>query len=194
MRCLVSKFGVNLLLALLLSACASQVPQVIRKAPAGSPSLAEVRAQATDYLGQQVRWGGTIIETVNRENDTWLTLLGRPLTKSGEPAVSDESDGRFIATVSEFLDPKVYAPGRHVTITGTLARTEPGMVGEYPYTYAVVQADAWYLWPVKIERDYGYEETWGYDTRLYNPWYYRPWHDPWYPYGYPYSQPRLHRH
>ena len=194
MRYLISKFGLNLLLALLLSACASQVPQAIRDAPAGSPSLAEVRVQPTDYLGRQVRWGGTIIETVNREHDTWLTLLGRPLTRYGEPAVSDESDGRFIATVPEFLDPKVYLPGRHVTISGALARTEAGKVGEYPYTYAVVQADAWHLWPVKTERDYGYEETWGYDTRLYNPWIYRPWHDPWYPYGYPYRLPHLHRH
>lgn len=184
MRYLVSRYGFVLLLALVLSACASQVPPLIREAPANNPSQAVVRAQAADYLGRQVRWGGTIIETVNREEATWLTVLGRPLGASGKPGFSDESDGRFIAIVPEFLDPKVYAPDRRVTVTGTLLRTEAGKVGEYAYTYAVVQAVAWYLWPMETERPYGYDDPW-----VYDPWYYRPWYDPFYLYGSPYGYP-----
>jgi outer membrane lipoprotein len=175
---LITKFGLTLLLPLLLSACASQIPLPIREAPADSPSLAEVRAQPADYLGRAVRWGGTIIETGNRENTTWLTVLGRPLYKDGEPELTDDSTGRFIAIVPEFLDPEVYAPDRQVTFSGTLLRTEAGKVGEYPYTYAIIQAEAWYLWPVVTERPYGYD-----------PWYYGPWYGPWYPYGYPYRYP-----
>ena len=176
MRYHIAKYGSILLLALLLSACASQVPLIIREAPAGSVSLAQVREHAADYLGRPVRWGGTIVETVNRENATWLTVLERPLYKYGEPEFTDDSAGRFIAIVPEFLDPKVYAPDRRVTFTGTLLRTEAGKVGEFPYSYAVVRADAWYLWAREVERPYGYED----------PWYYWPWYDPWYPYGYPY--------
>jgi outer membrane lipoprotein len=81
--------------------------------------------------------------------------------------------------VPEFLDPQVYAPDRQVTVTGTLLRTEAGKVGEYPYTYPVIQADAWYLWPEATERPYGYLYPGWYD-----PWYY----DPWYPYGYRYRR------
>ena len=173
MRNRVVKFGFNLLLALLLSACASQVPQAIREAPADSVSLAQVREQARDYPGQQVRWGGTIIKTGNREDATRLTVLGRPLYKGGEPELTDDSAGRFITIVPEFLDPEVYAPDRRVTITGTLLRLESGKVGEFPYTYPVVQADAWYLWPAIIERPYGYDR------------YYWPWYGPWYPYDHP---------
>ena len=172
MRYLVAKYGF-MLLALLVSACASQVPQAIREAPADSPSLEQVREQAADHMGRQVRWGGTIIETGNRENATWLTILGRPLYKDGEPESTDDSAGRFIAIVPEFLDPKVYAPDRRVTVTGKLSSTEVGKVGEHPYTYPVVQAEAWYLWTVVTERPYGYD-----------PWYYQPWYDPWHPYGY----------
>jgi outer membrane lipoprotein len=173
----------TLLLALLLSACASQVPQAIREAPADSPSLQQVRAHSTDHLGQQARWGGTIIETVNREDATWLTVLASPLYRNGEPQVSDDSAGRFIAIVPEFLEPQVYAPDRQVTVTGTLLRTEAGKVGEYLYTYPVIQADAWYLWPKAIEAPWGY----GYPyPGWYDPWYY----DPWYPYGYPYRYRR----
>ncbi|MDH3872341.1 MAG: Slp family lipoprotein, partial [Gammaproteobacteria bacterium] len=63
------------LIALLLSACASQIPQIIREAPADNPSLAQVREHAADYLGRQLRWGGTIIETGNRADATRLIVL-----------------------------------------------------------------------------------------------------------------------
>ncbi len=174
-------------MALLLGACASQVPLNIREAPANNPSLGEVREQAEGYLGRRVRWGGTIIETGNREDTTRLVVLGRPLSKAGKPETIDASAGRFIAIVPEFLDPKVYAPERRVTVTGRLLRTEAGQVGEYPYSYPVVQAQAWYLWPREVERRYGYEDPWWYDPWWYDPWYRSPWwHDPWYPYGYRY--------
>jgi outer membrane lipoprotein len=174
-----SRCGI-LLLTLLLSACASQVPQNIRKAPADNLSLEQVREHTADYLGRQVRWGGTIIETGNREAATLLTVLGRPLYKGGEPKFTDDSAGRFIAIVPAFLDPQVYAPDRQVTFTGSLLRTETGKVGEYPYTYPVIQADVWYLWPEETERPRGYPP----------PWYY----DPWYPYGYPYPYRYPHRY
>ena len=184
---LISRLGIfGLLLALLLSACASQVPLIIREAPADSPSLAQSREHIVDYQGQQVRWGGTIIETVNRENTTWLTVLERPLFKDGEPRYTDDNGGRFIAIVPKFLDPKVYAPDRRATFTGTLVRTEPGKVGEHPFTYPVVQADGWYLWPRDAGWPYDYDDPW-----YYEPWYLDRWHYPqsWYYRGYPYAYP-----
>jgi outer membrane lipoprotein len=61
---------VLLLLVLLLGGCASQVPLSIREAPADNPALEQVHAQTADYLGRPLRWGGTIIETVNKEAAT----------------------------------------------------------------------------------------------------------------------------
>ena len=136
-----------------------------------------MRENTADYQGQQVRWGGTIIETGNRKAATMLTVLGRPLYRGGEPKFTDDSAGRFIAIIPEFLDPEVYAPDRQVTITGTVLHTEAGKVGEYPYSYPVIQADTWYLWPGRTNAPYGYP----------SPLWHDPWHyDPWYPYGYPY--------
>jgi outer membrane lipoprotein len=166
-----------LLMTLLLGACASQIPQGIRKAPADMPSLEQVRADASDYLGRQVRWGGMLIQTENREDTTWLTLLDRPLYKDGEPRFTDDSGGRFIAIVPGFLDPQVYTRDRRVTVSGSLLRTETDKVGDYPYTYPVVQADDWYLWPEETEPTYGYP---------YPGWYYPWYYDPWYPYGFGY--------
>lgn len=170
-------------IVLMLSACASQVPPAIREAPADNPSVEAVRGNAAEYLDRQVRWGGRLIETENRENATWLIVLASTsLSKDGEPRSGTDGAGRFIAIVPEFLDPKVYAADRKVTVTGTLLRTETRPVGQFPYTYPVVRASAWYLWPEEVERppyDYPY-------PGWYSPWY-GPWYaNPWYPYGYPY--------
>jgi outer membrane lipoprotein len=188
MRCLVSMTGLEwLLIGLMLTACATQIPPSIREAPADNPSVEAVRANAADYRGRQVRWGGKLIATENRENATWLTVLASStLSKDGEPQSDHDSAGRFIAVVPEFLDPMVYAADRKVTVTGTLLRTETRPVGQFRYTYPVVEAKSWYLWPEESVAPYGYPYP-----GWYGPWYGPPWvgpwyPGPWYPYGYPY--------
>jgi len=168
-----------LLAALLLGACASEIPLLIRDGPSDSPAPTVVREQTGDHLGRQVRWGGRLIETDNRVQDTRLTVLAQPLGKDGEPGNEDVSLGRFIAVVPGFLDPKVYAPDRLVTITGTVQGSVPGMVGEHPYRYPVVAAQAWYLWPEANGAPYDYRYPGWYDP-WYGPWWYGAWYDPWY--------------
>ena len=170
----------TLLTTLLLVGCTSEIPLLIRQGPSDSPTPTAAGDRLDDYLGQQVRWGGTIIETGNRQDATRLTVLARPLYRDGEPRLSDDSLGRFVAIVPEFLDPKVYAADRRVTVTGTLTHTETGKVGEHPYRYPVIEAQAWYLWPRETEVPYYYDDPWSYD-----PW----WYDPWYSHGYPYAFP-----
>ena len=168
------------LLATLLVACASPVPLAIRELPADSPSLEQVRSgDSGSYLGQQVRFGGTIIQTDNKQDDTRLVVLGRPLTQEGDPGFTDDSAGRFIAIVPEFLDPKVYAPDRDITVTGKLVRTDIGKVGEFPYSYPVVEAMAWHLWPKQSLPAYWYD-PW------HQPWHYGRGYNRWRPLGYPY--------
>lgn len=169
-----------LLASLLLAGCSSHIPQNIRQAPPNDPSIGQVRDSALQNQIWQVRWGGEILETENRENETRFTVLARPLTGGGEPQDSDTSEGRFIAIVPVFLDPKVYKPGRELTVSGTLQRTEQHKVGEFPYDYPVIEADSYYLWPERISRPY-YGYPWWYDPWYYDPWYYRPWYRPYYP-------------
>ncbi len=172
-----------LLAALLLSACASQIPQPIREGPADSPAPKAVSEQVDIYQGQLLRWGGTIIKTDNSKEATRLTVLGRPLFSDGEPRLTDDSSGRFIAIVPGFLDPKVYAPDRRVTVTGTLQGSETGKVGEHAYRYPVIEAQAWYLWPRQTDTYHYYDDPW------YDPWWYDRWYSPWYYRGYPYAYP-----
>lgn len=169
---------------LLLAACASQVPVNIRQAPLSNPLLQQVRDNPASFKSQQVRWGGEILDIDNHENFSVITVLARPLSKVGEPRSTDSSQGRFIAQIPAFIDPEVYKSGRDITVRGTLVGTETRQVGEYPYSYPVVKATDWYLWPEAVQYPADYYYPWWYD----DPWYY----DPWYPY--PYYYPHRYRH
>lgn len=165
--------------AMLLSACTSHVPPEIKQPLDGAPGLAEVRDQPSAYLSQKVRWGGVILNHENRQDTSWLTILAYPLSEQGKPLVSDQSSGRFIAEVSEFLEPTVYSRDRKITLIGRLRKTETLKVGDFPYEYPVIAVEQHYLWPAEPElSDYDYPPYWWYD-----PWYhpYYPWHYPYYP-------------
>ncbi len=157
-----------LLSTLLLASCASQVPVNIRQAPLNNPSLEDVHDNTAGFESREVRWGGEVLAVDNRENITVLKVLSRPLGKGGEPYLTDDSQGRFIAHIPAFVDPKVYTPGRGITVRGTLAGTETHLVGEHPYNYPVVKATDWYLWPEAAQYPPGYAYPWWY----YDPWYY----------------------
>lgn len=155
-------------LTLWLAACAGRAPEAIRQAPPGAPPPDEVRADAARFQGTQVRWGGVIAGVSNRADDTLLEVVSRPLASGGRPRETDATDGRFLARVPGFLDPAVYAPGREITVSGTVAGLESRQVGDYPYPYVRVNVEQHYLWAVREPvRD-----------PYYSPW----WYDPWYPY------------
>jgi len=172
---------ISLLSLLLISACSSHIPPEIKQSPEGAPGIAEVRSHIESFVSQKVRWGGVIADTENKDNTSRLTIVAFPLNGDGEPKVSDQSSGRFIAIVDEFLEPTVYSSERSITVVGTVLKSETRAIGEYPYEYPVVQVEHYYLWPVKEEPQY-----WDYPPY----WWYDPWY-PYYPYYYPYY-PHIH--
>lgn len=160
-------------LLVLLSACSSHIPAEISTTIADSPDISQVRNSPGTYLSKKVRWGGVILNTENKENSSWITIIAFPLSKNGEPQISDNSPGRFIAIVDGFLEPLLYYTEREITVTGELLKTEIQNIGEFPYEYPVVKVDSHYLW----------EDTSEYDESDYPPyWWYDPWYHPLYPY------------
>jgi outer membrane lipoprotein len=157
----------------LLSACASNIPEAIRSAPPSDVRAAEVQRAPETYRGTLVRWGGSIVAVRNLKNETRIEVVSRRLDGTGRPLAEDRSDGRFIASVSGFLDPAVYSNGRDITVTGRVEGAVEQQIGEFAYTYPLVQSETIYLWealpPPGRYRDY-------------DPF----WHDPFYPWGYPY--------
>ena len=157
----------------LISACSSHVPPEISQMLEDSPSINTVRAGTDNYIAQKVRWGGVILNTENKHESSWLTIIAFPLKDNGEPIISDQSLGRFIAVVDQFLEPLVYSSERQITVKGNLLRTEIQKIGEFSYEYPVVQVEHAYLWPVLPEPAYT-------DYPPY--WWHDPWYDPYYPY------------
>jgi outer membrane lipoprotein len=109
------------------------------------------QAAGQDASGQHVRWGGEIIKVEPRAEVTCFEVLSRDLWPDARPKRRDESGGRFMACSKGFYDPALYTHGRDLTITGTLNGTEKHKVGEYDYTFPLVDTDQVYLWP---KRDY----------------------------------------
>ncbi|MEO6968180.1 MAG: Slp family lipoprotein [Rhodanobacteraceae bacterium] len=154
-------------IALALGACAT-IPQPLTGTYPPVPLDAARRSTAQ---GTRVRWGGRIIETEPRQQQTCFYVLSEPLDSQARPEIDEQSQGRFVACHEGFYDPEVFAKGRELTVTGTLQGSVPRKIGDYDYNYPKVTADVVYLWPKRPK----------YVARPY----YDPFYDPfWGPFGY----------
>jgi len=171
---------VFLFLAMAIAGCASDIPRPIREAPAESASHTQALMNPEQYHGVAVRWGGVIATVENRQAETWIEIVERPLDADGQPRATDKSAGRFLARVQGFLDPAIFAAKRLVTVAGSLEDNHTRNIGEHPYTYPVVHVEHIYLWPIPPKAAHYYRSPY--------------WYDPWYPWGwgYPYPHRRVH--
>lgn len=166
------------LLAVGLSACATVPQELTGTYTTVTPDNATAVAPGT-----RVRWGGRIIQTEPQERETCFFVLDEPLDSQARPEPGEQSLGRFVACKQGFYDPEVYAKGREVTVTGTVAGSETRKVGDFDYTYPRVEADAVHLWhkrPVYAPNPYPY----------YDP-FFNPFYDPFWGFGPVWYPPRV---
>lgn len=156
---------------LMLGGCAGSLPKTLQAPQVSQSTVAQARAHQAPE-GAWVRWGGTIATVRNGQSHTWIEIVQHPLESDGRPERSDQSDGRFMARFQGFLDPEIYAPGRALTIVGTLGTDQVHTIGGFPYTFPVVHVTRFYLWPRLPKRQPVYPSPF--------------WYDPWYPWGYPF--------
>lgn len=97
-----------------------------------------------------VRWGGTLIQTQPKQDETCFEVLSLPLSTWARPAdaSTDADTGRFIACHPGFYDPAVFKSGREVTFTGKIVGYQTTRIGEFSYQLPKIAADVIYLWPV----------------------------------------------
>lgn len=155
-------------LAAALGACAS-VPTALQ----GNFDKSTPRDAVARQDRAAVRWGGQIINVEPKATSTCFEIISRPLDASARPQREQEaSAGRFIACHPGFFDPELYARGRDLTVVGHVTGSQIGKVGQFDYTYPVVEASAVHLWPKRplyVNNPY------------YDPWYMGPpgWHGYW---------------
>jgi outer membrane lipoprotein len=130
------------------------------------------------YVGSTLILGGQIIETVNRPNDTLMTVLEIPLDHSEMPREEVRSRGRFIAKLRGYMDPEIYRRGRRITLAGEVIGKAIKPLGELEYAYPVLLARELHIWRNR------YVE---YRVPLYYwDWYWYPYYGPRYGLGFHY--------
>jgi outer membrane lipoprotein len=91
-------------------------------------------------VGEIAMFGGKILVTRTYPSYSEIAVLQMPLDSSGRPQDTDNSEGRFLIRSEQFLDPAVYKTGRLLTVVGRLVASEVRSIGEFDYTYPVMEA------------------------------------------------------
>lgn len=127
--------------------------------------------------GKIVLLGGTIVQTMPKPEKTEIEVVQKQVSSSGEPFLTDKSEGRYLVVVNRFLDPAIYRSGRDITVAGKVQGSALRRLGEIDYRYPVVVALEIYLWKEPLyPQAYPYPYPYGY------PYYRRGWMNPGYPY------------
>ncbi len=134
-----------LLPALALVACA---PAPIYKDATAAITAApfQVAQSPERYAGNQVIWGGRIVQVKNFADHSEIELLAYPLDSSQRPKANDSGNGRFIAVMSGYVESLDYPVGALMTISGKLNGSRAGKVGEANYVFPLVAVAQSHVW------------------------------------------------
>lgn len=135
-----------------LTACASH-PVVVADRPVTAVLPFEVAAEPERYAGAEVIWGGMILGVENRESQTEVSVLAYPLDAAQRPVPEAGTRGRFIVVLPGYVERHDYPDGLFVTLTGHLAGTRAGQVGEHAYVFPLVEAAHVHRWPPGFQFD-----------------------------------------
>jgi len=162
---------------LLFSACAPVISLQIMEQVDRNLSYGSLASRPDEAKGKMVLLGGTIVQTVPKPQETEIEVVQKQVNSSGEPYLTDKSEGRFLVVVNRFLDPAIYRSGRDITVAGEVQSSVLRRLGEIDYRYPVIAASEIYLWKEPFSpQGYPYPYPFGY------PYYRRGWLYPGYPY------------
>jgi outer membrane lipoprotein len=127
-------------LYLVLTACASN-QEVGEGSADRPPTFLQVKASPDSYKGQTVVFAGEVLGARRLKEGTRIEILQLPVDHSGHPeADRTHSQGRFIATHREFLDPATLPPGTRLIVTGELTGSVTLPLDETEYTFPAIDA------------------------------------------------------
>lgn len=159
--------GLIMLAAVLCISCAPFSREIMQQVDE-NVTINDVQKNLEQFKGRKVLWGGVIVETENRSNETRILIMQTALDVEKRPVDKDRSEGRFILKQNDFLDPVIYAQGREITVVGEVVGKEDLPLGKIRYDYPVVMAEHCVLWekpgyyyPYPYLYDYYYGPYWG---------------------------------
>jgi outer membrane lipoprotein len=137
---------VSFVLLLIFAGCATTKKESGAEVAYEEIAFSEILKSPETYKGKIVRLGGLIVTTENREKETVLEVLEKPLSRRGRPKGEKVSEGRFMVVFEEFLDQAIYRRNRAVTVVGEVVGTKIGTIGEASYTYPLLSGRDIHLW------------------------------------------------
>ena len=168
-------FALTFLICVLffVNGCAPPISKQLREQVSEELTLKVVLKKPDAYKGKNVLWSGVIIDSVNLKEGTMIEILQKPADMQGKPKDVDESEGRFLALHSGYLDVVIYNEGRKVTVAGEVQGKRIQPLGEIEYIYPLIKVKEIHLWPVEKEQSV---------CCPYPYWHYPRWYGPcWYP-------------
>ena len=135
---------VLLAIILLTTGCASK--PAITLAEVDDVTLDRVLGSDDAYDGDRVRWGGMVDQVENKADHTLVFVVARELNDDAKPQPDSNSEGRFVARFTGFIDPQVYREGRPLTVVGSLQGSVVRPIGEYDYRFPLVMVRDSHLW------------------------------------------------
>lgn len=165
-----------LLFILLVSGCAS-TRDTEEATTSSHISFSDLKASPDSFRDQSVLFGGIVLAAKLTKEGTRIEILQLPLDQSGSPGYDlTQSQGRYIAKQTEFLDPATLPYGTRVTLTGRANGSITLPLDETDYTYPIVEIVHLQVW-ARTEQDLyirpyiGPAPMWG---PYWGP-YWRPW-------------------
>lgn len=115
-------------------------------------TFAQLKETPETYTGQPITLGGKVLSAKRLKEGTRIEILQLPLDSSFKPARDlRKSQGRFVATQKEFLDPATIPSGTFITINGNVAGSVTLPLDEMDYLYPVVEIKHVHAWPSNEE-------------------------------------------
>ena len=146
----IARLGMVSMATFLLPACAghSIIPLDIEKQIDPTLSFAQVKESPSTHQGKVIVLGGEILDATRLKERTRLTVLQLPRSRNYQPAMDrTQSQGRFLAFQTEFLDPATVPNGTRITIVGKISGATTELLDEMDYTYPTVNILFIKVWP-----------------------------------------------
>lgn len=168
-----------------LPSCAgpSMIPAEIENQIDSTVSFAQVKEAPTTHVGTVIVLGGEVLDATRLKDRTRLTMLQLPIIRRYEPTLDrTQSQGRFLAFQTEFLDPATVPTGTRITIVGEVSGATVALLDEMEYTYPTVTIKYLKVWPEAMYPPYRYGRYTPPSYYRYPGWYAGPYWGPYWPY------------
>jgi outer membrane lipoprotein len=140
------KRSIRLLIVIsLVSGCAHVVSKDLRDAAEKAVPVIELFRNPVAYQGRIFILGGTIVNSSNSPEGTYIEVIEKPLDYRGRPEHTDISRGRFIVLYEGYLDPSIFSSGRAITVAGEVLGTKVRQLGQIEYPYLFMKSRGLYL-------------------------------------------------